>query len=69
MKVAFVTITEPTSVRAWSGTNHGIFRALSSQEGVEVIPVGPAQRSEVAEQGESAGSPRFDAESPLSVDP
>lgn len=41
MKVAYVTIADPANIHAWSGTNHGILRALSMQEGVEVIPVGP----------------------------
>ena len=41
MKVAYVTIADPADVRAWSGTNQWILRALSNQPGVEVIPVGP----------------------------
>jgi hypothetical protein len=41
MKVAYVTIADPADIRAWSGLNHCILRALSNQPGVEVIPVGP----------------------------
>lgn len=47
MKVAYITIADPASVSAWSGTNHGIFRALSMQKGVEVIPVGPLSSAHV----------------------
>ncbi|HEY5704451.1 MAG TPA: glycosyltransferase family 4 protein [Terrimicrobiaceae bacterium] len=41
MRIAYVTIADPADIRAWSGLNHCILRALSGQPGVEVIPVGP----------------------------
>lgn len=47
MKVAYVTIADPADIRAWSGTNHCISRALSSQPGVEVIHVGPLKTPRV----------------------
>jgi glycosyltransferase involved in cell wall biosynthesis len=47
MKIAYVTIADPADIRAWSGINHYILRALSNQPGVEVIPVGPLKTPRV----------------------
>ena len=47
VKVAYVTIADPCDIRAWSGLNHGILRALSRQPGVEVVPIGPLKTSRV----------------------
>ena len=47
VKVAYVTIADPFDIRAWSGLNHGILRALSRQPGVELVPIGPLKTSRV----------------------
>jgi hypothetical protein len=59
MRVAYVTVHDPTSILTWSGTVYYIAKSLE-QQGVDVRPIGPLKDKIANKVGNYSGCGRGD---------